>query len=436
MCPSNNFPSSTRLDNSLVYFGDDGALKEPRVSSGSSRSHRVPIVVQGQQQQQPDDQMIMTMMMMLPPPQFCPPRYFHNSKDDVPYHGAEEVNVAVRKIIFSTEEGAMVPMSANLMMIKLVEGGMREGMALKLPSQIRKGAPLHYTWKAAFSTGRFFQRTGRSKEGGQQDGLGSRTVSSETYVRSSSSDDDEEGGNSNLQHPQKKMKASPTLSSCSSTTSDCSMTTEEDAAGSSSSGVIRFANHDDDIPDDDNRFTIIDCNVPSPVVVGKSPTMMGCNNAKSLEGLLSASSSLSSSSSVVGASSLSRGGRSSLSAAQLIYSNNPMYSFSSDGWDTTSSHGLFKKGNNSSSKKKHARRSDDTSSSSTSGYAPSYDMMPSPSSSSQLLLQREVSPHCNSGIIIRRNMLDPTTATSSCMNTAAREPVDDHNIHDAQTSHV
>jgi hypothetical protein len=81
--------------------------------------------------------------------------------DKVPYHGAEELNIAVRKIIFETPDGAMLPMSSNLMMKTLVAAGMKEGMASKLNSQIRKGAPLHVAWKVAFSTGKFIQKTGR-----------------------------------------------------------------------------------------------------------------------------------------------------------------------------------------------------------------------------------------------------------------------------------
>lgn len=79
----------------------------------------------------------------------------------VPYHGAEELNIAVRKMIFETPDGAMKPMSSNLMMKTLIAEGMKEGMASKLNSQIRKGAPLHMAWKAAYSSGKFIQKTGR-----------------------------------------------------------------------------------------------------------------------------------------------------------------------------------------------------------------------------------------------------------------------------------
>ena len=48
-------------------------------------------------------------------------------------------------------------------MIKLlIDNGMPEAMAVKLPSQIRKGAPMHEEWKSAFNTGRFVQKLGRS----------------------------------------------------------------------------------------------------------------------------------------------------------------------------------------------------------------------------------------------------------------------------------
>eukprot|EP00615_Pteridomonas_danica_P007739 CAMPEP_0114336224 /NCGR_PEP_ID=MMETSP0101-20121206/5565_1 /TAXON_ID=38822 ORGANISM="Pteridomonas danica, Strain PT" /NCGR_SAMPLE_ID=MMETSP0101 /ASSEMBLY_ACC=CAM_ASM_000211 /LENGTH=69 /DNA_ID=CAMNT_0001468077 /DNA_START=102 /DNA_END=308 /DNA_ORIENTATION=- len=64
----------------------------------------------------------------------------------VPYHGAEEVKEAVRKVIAETEPGTQIPMSTNIMISKLIDEGMIEPMALKLPSQIRKGAPLFDEW--------------------------------------------------------------------------------------------------------------------------------------------------------------------------------------------------------------------------------------------------------------------------------------------------
>jgi hypothetical protein len=80
----------------------------------------------------------------------------------VPYHGAQEVQTAVRRIIYETEIGANVPMSTNIMVQRLIQDGMMEAMALKLPSQIRKGAPLFVEWKTAFLTGRFVQKLGRT----------------------------------------------------------------------------------------------------------------------------------------------------------------------------------------------------------------------------------------------------------------------------------
>lgn len=91
------------------------------------------------------------------------PRCFQSFDNDVPYHGAGEVNINVRKIIFNTNEGELIPMSTSLMIKLLIDRGMKEGLAKKLPSQIRKGAPLYFTWKAAFDTKRFLQITGRTK---------------------------------------------------------------------------------------------------------------------------------------------------------------------------------------------------------------------------------------------------------------------------------
>ena len=81
---------------------------------------------------------------------------------EVPYHGAEPVHVGVRAVIRATPRGARLPMSANRMMEILVSNGVHKGMAAKLPSQIRKGAILHEEWKAAFASGRFVQKLGRS----------------------------------------------------------------------------------------------------------------------------------------------------------------------------------------------------------------------------------------------------------------------------------
>jgi hypothetical protein len=80
----------------------------------------------------------------------------------VPYHGAEEVNIAVRQFISETPDGTLIPMSASLMILKLVEQGMIPEMAAKLPSQIRKGAPLYAEWKAAYASKKFEQKLGRT----------------------------------------------------------------------------------------------------------------------------------------------------------------------------------------------------------------------------------------------------------------------------------
>lgn len=85
-----------------------------------------------------------------------------SSRGKVPYHGAQEVQAAVRRIIYETEVGANIPMSTNIMVQRLIKEGMIEAMAAKLPSQIRKGAPLFVEWKTAFLTGRFVQKLGRS----------------------------------------------------------------------------------------------------------------------------------------------------------------------------------------------------------------------------------------------------------------------------------
>mmetsp|Transcript_22163 Transcript_22163/g.43665 ORF Transcript_22163/g.43665 Transcript_22163/m.43665 type:complete len:237 (+) Transcript_22163:219-929(+) len=80
----------------------------------------------------------------------------------VPYHGAEAVQTAVKAVIAVTPTGNNRPMSASIMMRLLVDHGLPEPMAMKLPSQIRKGAPMHDEWKDAFKTGRFVQKLGRS----------------------------------------------------------------------------------------------------------------------------------------------------------------------------------------------------------------------------------------------------------------------------------
>ena len=80
----------------------------------------------------------------------------------VPYHGAEAVQTAVRAVISATPPQTERPMSANIMIKMLIDHGMPEAMAVKLPSQIRKGAPMHDEWKDAFTSRRFVQKLGRS----------------------------------------------------------------------------------------------------------------------------------------------------------------------------------------------------------------------------------------------------------------------------------
>ena len=65
----------------------------------------------------------------------------------VPYHGAEAVQMAVRAVIPIFPPRTSRPMSANLMIKLLVDHGLPEAMANKLPSQIRKGASLSAAWK-------------------------------------------------------------------------------------------------------------------------------------------------------------------------------------------------------------------------------------------------------------------------------------------------
>lgn len=80
----------------------------------------------------------------------------------VPYHGAEAVQAAVRTVIEVTPVRSQRPMSTNIMIRLLMDHGMPEAMAIKLPSQIRKGASLHEEWKASFADERFVQKLGRS----------------------------------------------------------------------------------------------------------------------------------------------------------------------------------------------------------------------------------------------------------------------------------
>jgi len=87
---------------------------------------------------------------------------FANAPVQVPYHGAEAVQTAVRAVIDVTPSGSARPMSANIMIKLLIDNGMPEAMAVKLPSQIRKGAPMHSEWKTAFAEERFLQKLGRT----------------------------------------------------------------------------------------------------------------------------------------------------------------------------------------------------------------------------------------------------------------------------------
>jgi hypothetical protein len=82
----------------------------------------------------------------------------------VPYHGAKDVHTCVREIIAATPNDSKLPMSVNIMIKVLVEDGMYDGLAKKLPSQIRRGAALCVEWKEAFECGKFVQKLGRSSE--------------------------------------------------------------------------------------------------------------------------------------------------------------------------------------------------------------------------------------------------------------------------------
>ena len=52
-------------------------------------------------------------------------------------------------------------MSINEMSRIALEMGLPEEEARKVPTQIRRGGPLHTEWKAAFKSGRFLQKNGR-----------------------------------------------------------------------------------------------------------------------------------------------------------------------------------------------------------------------------------------------------------------------------------
>ena len=75
--------------------------------------------------------------------------------------GATELKEAILKVIAETKPGAQRPMSTNEMTRIAMEMGIAAPEAKKVPTQIRRGGPLHNEWKAAFSSGRFFQKNGR-----------------------------------------------------------------------------------------------------------------------------------------------------------------------------------------------------------------------------------------------------------------------------------
>ena len=94
----------------------------------------------------------------------------------VPYHGASEVHAVVRRVIASHAPGDMVVMSARIMVDVIVAEGHPPWMAQRLYSQIRKGAPLHEEWAAAFACGKFFQNTGRGKPSSKSISVGTATL--------------------------------------------------------------------------------------------------------------------------------------------------------------------------------------------------------------------------------------------------------------------
>jgi hypothetical protein len=70
----------------------------------------------------------------------------------------------VRAIIAASAPGALKHMSAALMVDELVQSatGISEHAAKGLYSQIRRHAPLHAEWHAAFTDGRFKQVSGKA----------------------------------------------------------------------------------------------------------------------------------------------------------------------------------------------------------------------------------------------------------------------------------
>jgi len=78
-----------------------------------------------------------------------------------PYHGANELHSIVRRIIAETTPGFKRKMSCAMMVGVLRGEGLSEAMANRVYSQVRKGAPLHAEWVAAFTSGRFSQAQGR-----------------------------------------------------------------------------------------------------------------------------------------------------------------------------------------------------------------------------------------------------------------------------------
>ena len=86
--------------------------------------------------------------------------------------GATELKEAILKVIAETKPGAQRPMSTNEMTRIAMEMGIAAPEAKKVPTQIRRGGPLHNEWKAAFSSGRFFQKNGRPP---RTEGLSSET---------------------------------------------------------------------------------------------------------------------------------------------------------------------------------------------------------------------------------------------------------------------
>jgi hypothetical protein len=82
--------------------------------------------------------------------------------------GSAELVETVLKIIAQTKAGARQPMSTNEMIrIVMEDRGIPPQIAVRMPTKVRRGGPLHEPWKAAFKDGRFIQKNGRPPTGGK-----------------------------------------------------------------------------------------------------------------------------------------------------------------------------------------------------------------------------------------------------------------------------